>query len=99
MPRFYIVTVKELLCGFNSRAIVRTVQMDRPNELAVYSDNVEPIIGHLRPWGKVQRLRDHKIPKLSVRDRTLEVLLFIFNKCLCSQPKKMPHETGIVHNL
>jgi hypothetical protein len=69
MPKLNVVTVDELSCGFDCRIVVGAIEVDCPQEVAVAANDVNSIIGHLRPLQpqNVPNLRDHKNRKTSVR--------------------------------
>jgi hypothetical protein len=46
LPKLPIMTVNELLCGFNSRFVIDTFQADGSDEMAVNADHIDPILGH-----------------------------------------------------
>ena len=72
LPKLNVMTVDELLGGFDRRLIIGAIEQNGPHEMAVAANDVNPIIGHLRQpcRRKSHPLLAHKNPEMSVRFRT-----------------------------
>ena len=57
LPKFYVVTVNELLGVFLRGGVIGTKKLDRSDEVAVYANDIGSILRHL-----VARRRDAKRP-------------------------------------
>jgi hypothetical protein len=48
LPKLDIMAVDVLPGGFNCSLVIRAIKLDRPHEMAVAANDVNPIISHLR---------------------------------------------------
>ena len=57
LPKFYVMTVNEVVSVFLRGVIIGTKKFDRSNEVAIYTNDIGSILRHL-----VARRRDAKRP-------------------------------------
>src|SRR5258708_4189728 len=72
LPKFDVMSVDELLCGFNRSIVAGAIELNRPHEMAVVANDINSIVGHLRHPCRRRRmdLCDQKNRRTSVRSRT-----------------------------
>jgi hypothetical protein len=66
LPKLDAVAVHELLCRFNRRVVVGAIKLNHPHKVAVFPNDINSIIGHLR-HPRSQKAIDDAITKIAER--------------------------------